>query len=326
MTSRTRRDSTKHRIGLSALLRIAATAALCSSSLATSFAHADTTDAPPTSGAQGADDPYNHHERAHTCRIEKNFECALTELRAAYALDPAPQILVNIGMVQCDLHQYPEALATYRRALEPGKEYLSADQKADVQNRIAELERPVDVSVSVNVPGAAISVDGAAKGSSPLLAPLPLPPGWHQLRVSRAGYQEQQRSVLVEPQGTVGPQQFVLISNHTSKVSWVTIGWVTAGGLAAGALVTGAFAYSASEKQKDKLGSYPGSHSDLENNSSKVKLWSDVTTALALTSVAAAGATFLVYTSSKSSSDAEPTKQAVAIGVGPGELRAKVTF
>src|SRR5690606_784648 len=117
----------------------------------------------------------------------KEYERARLAFVQAYALKPHPAILLNLG--QSELRSGHEADAATHFA-----QYLREHSDATEEQREAAregLERGKKavgvVTLTVDVSGAEITVDGEAVGRSPLDDPLYLSPGEHTLVVEKGG-------------------------------------------------------------------------------------------------------------------------------------------
>jgi tetratricopeptide (TPR) repeat protein len=73
-----------------------------------------------------------HIKAATQAHKQEKFDVALTELQAAYALDPQPDVLYAIGQVQVKLGNCPEAIMSYEQFLEttPAPEVADAANEA----------------------------------------------------------------------------------------------------------------------------------------------------------------------------------------------------
>jgi len=73
-----------------------------------------------------------HIKAATEAHKQEKFDVALTELQAAYALDPQPDMLYAIGQVQVKLGNCPEAIMSYEQFLEttPAPEVADAANEA----------------------------------------------------------------------------------------------------------------------------------------------------------------------------------------------------
>lgn len=73
-----------------------------------------------------------HIKAATAAHSKEQFDVALTELQAAYALDPQPDLLYAIGQVQVKLGNCPEAIMSYEQFIEskPAAEVADAANEA----------------------------------------------------------------------------------------------------------------------------------------------------------------------------------------------------
>ena len=73
-----------------------------------------------------------HIKAATDAHQQQKFDVALTELQAAYALDPQPDLLYAIGQVQVKLGNCPEAIMSYEQFIEskPAPEVADAANEA----------------------------------------------------------------------------------------------------------------------------------------------------------------------------------------------------
>jgi hypothetical protein len=111
---------------------------------------------------------------------------ALRLFQRAYEQDPQPGYLYDIG-VECEaLGRDGEALEAFEQFLtHPGTTPRSfvthaSDERRDLRKRVGEMD------VHGAPPGAQISVDDRARGTSP--GPIPLSPGPHRLVVEAQGF------------------------------------------------------------------------------------------------------------------------------------------
>ncbi|MCC6646378.1 MAG: PEGA domain-containing protein [Polyangiaceae bacterium] len=128
---------------------------------------------------------------------ERNLPAALAELERAHALSPNPVVLLNIGLVQASMGRAVQAVATLDRVLaEPGT--LSPARLEQARRTRDEHARRIgEITVTTQVTGATIELDGVAVGSSPLSAPLRVASGEHVVSVVATGYAPARRAVSV---------------------------------------------------------------------------------------------------------------------------------
>lgn len=108
------------------------------------------------------------------------WQTALDAFDESLAIRPTQVALLNLGRCLESLHRPREALAAYERFLRDFRADATAQRRAHAEERIRELRATMGtLSISVDVPGAALSVDGESVGVSPLAEPVMLPAGTH---------------------------------------------------------------------------------------------------------------------------------------------------
>jgi hypothetical protein len=156
-------------------------------------AHAQT-DPSPEAVAEARE----HFERGVELFNEGRNDAALAEFQRAYDLAPAPPVLYNIARVHEALGHAVEAADAYARYLEEGGDSLSRRRRHEAT---AALERQrariAFVTVTTNVEGATVSVDGIDVAETPLSEPIRLAAGEHTVGVRAAGYDSARRAVQV---------------------------------------------------------------------------------------------------------------------------------
>ncbi len=130
---------------------------------------------------------------------QHRYADALAHFDQAWSLRPHPSLQFNIGKCHELLGHTPEALRAYR-------EYLRLAPKANdreaVFTAISALERKLrdqglqQLDVTVDQPGATVTVDDADLGRAPVTVALPV--GVHRLRVVADGFEPYEKAVLLE--------------------------------------------------------------------------------------------------------------------------------
>jgi len=120
-----------------------------------------------------------------------------------------------------------------------GNVVLGGDRVERVNVVLERIDFTGVVSVTSNVPGSRVSLDGADRGVAP--QSLRAQQGAHLVRVRANGYVEQSRTVMIEPGGH-GEASFVLERSPDYKVAYASFG-VGLVGIAAGT-VTGVLAFT----------------------------------------------------------------------------------
>ncbi len=120
---------------------------------------------------------------------EGSLEAALAEFQKAHQLAPNYRLHYNVAQVQYELHNFVEALRSFWKYLAQGGSEIPADRRQQVEAEIRKLEKRVGyVTITTNVSGAQISVDGVPMGISPFTAPVLVNPGSRRVSANKAGY------------------------------------------------------------------------------------------------------------------------------------------
>jgi hypothetical protein len=124
--------------------------------------------------AQSNDEAVTRFERGVQLYEAQNFEGALLEFNAAYKLTGNYRLLYNIGICQQQTREYVAAADTYRKYLRDGGAEISAERKADVEDRLSKLALSVSrVRIVTDAPqGTIITVDDRPVGTIPLGEPV----------------------------------------------------------------------------------------------------------------------------------------------------------
>jgi tetratricopeptide (TPR) repeat protein len=115
-----------------------------------------------------------------------DFQGALAQFEAAYALVPSPRILYNFGVAYQGLARKADALEAFERFLAQAPDAPAGAQEKAAR-ACADLRPQVGVvTVDAEVAGAEILVDGKSRGVTPRERPIYLDPGPHHLAVQKA--------------------------------------------------------------------------------------------------------------------------------------------
>ena len=133
-----------------------------------------------------------------------SFGEAARAFRAAYAMDPKPLLLFNVGKCLQRQGMYPEAIDAYVEYLEARPQ---APNREEVERSIRDLEEEASQSmtklrIESEPPGAAVFLDRASEalGRTPVLRWFSH--GKHRFRVVKSGYQACEREIEL---GAGGP-------------------------------------------------------------------------------------------------------------------------
>jgi hypothetical protein len=264
---------------------------------------------------------------------EGSFDAALAEFRKAYQLVPTYRVLYNIAQVQFELHNYVEALKTFRQYLAEGGAEVPADRRGQVEGEIQKLERRVSLlEVVVDVDGADILVDDVPVGISPLRLPIMVNAGVRRITATRPGRVTTARSLTVAGGDRVrvelslpevvtarAPEQALAPVPATAPRAdrprtkmWVAMAVTAALGVGAGtmALVT----RQAKHDFDDQLRSFPTTKEAVDRARHHMVVDAAITDGLAGAALLAAG--FTVYFAVSHGSD-EPEARHAQIHVAP---------
>jgi PEGA domain len=171
-----------------------ALAAFCAAGLAPRAASAQSSDAAPeaqrTEAAERFDRGLRLFNRGDTAG-------ALAEFRRAYSLIPNVLVLYNIGLVYAQMGRPVEASDALEQVLgTPGT--LSPERLATARRTHDEqVAQTAEITVTANVDGATVEVDGVEAVKLPLARPLRVTSGNHVIGVIAAGFAPLRREVTI---------------------------------------------------------------------------------------------------------------------------------
>lgn len=182
------------------------------------------------------------YERGAQLYRSGQYEEAIAAFRKAYAAQPHPALLFNIGQAQEKLGELEPALESYRGYLQAAPE---AQDRGAVETAIASLEQRIAESkiqalrIRSQPERAQVNVDGAPRGETPL--ELRLPVGEHQVRLTLEGYESAERRVTLTRTSAVELDVTLLKKAPPAgpKRTWTWVALGTGAALAAGAATVG---------------------------------------------------------------------------------------
>jgi hypothetical protein len=126
------------------------------------------------------------------------FDTALLEFQEAYRLSKRPNALKNIAQCRRELGQFAEAYDAFAALLRDHGGELKEAEKAEVNAAISDLLLVTGlVDVTVSEPGATITVDGIAAGTSPLAGPIRVKAGAHHIVADKSGFEAASRDLTL---------------------------------------------------------------------------------------------------------------------------------
>jgi hypothetical protein len=215
-----------------------------------------------------------HFQRGTDFYREGNYDAALAEFFKAQQLAPNYRLLYNIGQAQAERHDYVAAVRALTDYLAQGGAEVPEDRRAQVQNELSSLKTKIsELTVTSNVVGAEVSIDGAPMGLLPLQTPLLVSAGSRRVTLAKRGYATVERTIIVS--GEDKPKIDILLQSTSSSAppkadvgpdssrresspnvgAWVSV--AAAGGFAAGATIFGLMARSKNSDLDAELDKYP---------------------------------------------------------------------
>lgn len=230
---------------------------------------------PAAAASSNVDAARTHFQRGTEFYREGNYDAALAEFAEAQRLAPNYRLLYNIGQVQAERHDYVAAVRTLMDYLAQGGADLQEERRSQVQTEIASLKTKIsELTVTSNVPGAEVSVDGVPMGLLPLSAPLLVSAGSRRITLTKRGYTTVERTITVtgEDKATIDVPLLAATVAAPTKVEprvapaplhessshvgvWVSV--IAAGGFAAGATTFGLMARSKNSQLDEQLDKQP---------------------------------------------------------------------
>lgn len=128
---------------------------------------------------------------------ERSFEAALAEFNRAYELAPNFRVLFNIGQVHVERGNFVAGIKAFRQYLNDGGTAIDSARVTEVQTEISRLEgRIANISVTSNVAGAELLVDGEPVGKLPQ-AHVPVNAGLRRISLRKDGYEADDVRVML---------------------------------------------------------------------------------------------------------------------------------
>jgi tetratricopeptide (TPR) repeat protein len=265
---------------------------------------------------------------------EGSFDAALAEFRKAYSLAPSYRVLYNIAQVQFELHDYVEALKTFRQYLQEGGADVAPDRRAQVEGEVQKLERRVSlVEIIVDVDGAELLLDDVPVGTSPPRVPIMVNAGNRRITATKPGRVTTARALTVAGgdrvtvelklpevavarpiEGLVPVAPLPQAERPRTKM-WVALAVTTALGIGAGT-----FALLTQQSKKDfesQLNTFPNSKENIDAARDKMARNAAITDGLAGATVLAGGLT-LYFAFSHPDDEPEPRRAQVRVLPTPG--------
>jgi hypothetical protein len=297
--------------------------------------------APPAPA--NVDEAKKHFARSKELYDDGDLAGALHELERSYQAVPNYKLLYNMGQTQLQMQNHAGALKSFRRFLSEGGTEVSDARRSEVLKEVDKLRtRVAELTVTVNLPGAEVSVDDVVIGTSPLTAPVLVNVGRRKVSASLADHFPVSKQLEVAGLDTVqvalelravavaAPVVTPVVAAPAAATEapfrlpvWVP--WAGTGALAAATTVTGILAYRASAQQTRLLGRYGVTTTELNAAVSTTHTRALVTDVLGGATIAAAVGS-LLYTVLRAPEAPAPTPAALQLSVGPSSIAVTGSF
>jgi hypothetical protein len=135
---------------------------------------------------------------------DEDFEGALVMFKASAELNPNYKVLYNIGLCYQALHQYVEAEKELKAYLFEGAGKISTKRIAEVNDILLELDTVIgEIQITSNMDGAKVFLDGEELGETPIIVPVRVDVGKHEIRVVKEGFLDFETTVSTPGKVTV---------------------------------------------------------------------------------------------------------------------------
>ncbi len=126
----------------------------------------------------------------------KDYEAARVAFAQAYALEPLPELLINLGHSELKTSRYVDGCRHIARALREAE--IGLGERRAAEHALENAEHFVArIKVNVNLDGADLVIDGQDIAASPMIYPWYLEPGEHRVRASKEGFQSDDQVVTI---------------------------------------------------------------------------------------------------------------------------------
>jgi len=277
----------------------------------------------------GVDQARTHFLRGAELYKEANYDGALAEFSRAYQLVPNYRVLYNIAQAQVERHDYVAARNAFQDYLRQGATDVPEDRREEVQREIANLSTRIsELTVTSNVTGGSVTVDGVTVGTLPLETPLLVSAGTRRVAVSKPGYATVERVISVtggdkpelalqlEPivsttQAPPTPVQAEQKRRGPGAGAWLSL--AATGAFAAGAVTFGLLTQDKDSDLDAQLARHPADRGRVSDTRSQLKLYAGLTDGFAAASAVSAVLAVYFFVSGSSSSEEAPRPKAARV-------------
>lgn len=271
-----------------------------------------------------------HFNRGVELYHEGNLDAALTELLRAHELAPNYRLLYNMAQVQSERHDYVRAIELLSSYLQQGGAEISVARRKEVEQEAARLRQRVAMLwVSADAEGASLWVNDERAATLPLQQPVLLNAGIARIRIEADGRKPYATELNVAGGDQPRLQVALEIARgpaaagaREAKINYTPV-WVSGiatATLGVGTIVFGVLTTRANSQLDEKLDTFPGNESAMDDARSKLSTLATVTDVFGIATLLAAGtgAYFLAFPFYEGDTEQTPAQPGADLRVSAG--------
>jgi hypothetical protein len=181
---------------------------------------ASTTPAAPPLASVLTGEAKAEYQSAVLVYADGDFKAALLKFQRAYDLSKEGRLLWNMAVCEKNLRHYSRALGLVERYQREARASMSEQDRREASDLVNAIGSFVgQVWVTVDLPGAAVTIDDEPVGTTPLTAPLQVDIGSRRLRVSKSGYLDYTEMLEVAGKAEVRATAKLEKETHEGRIS-----------------------------------------------------------------------------------------------------------
>jgi len=149
-----------------------------------------------------------------------DFASARVKFQAAYDATKDPRLLWNVAVCEKNLRHYAKVVELTKKYLETGGDLLTEADRTEAKELLNAIDSfTVELTLTVNEPGAEIWIDGERVGTSPLPGPITVDIGTREINVQKPGFTAFRGSVPVGGQKQASLNVKLAVDIHEGELS-----------------------------------------------------------------------------------------------------------
>jgi hypothetical protein len=267
---------------------------------------------PPPLASALTGEAKSEYQAAVLVYADGDFGAALLKFQRAYDLSKDGRLLWNMAVCEKNLRHYSRALRLVERYQQEARALMTEQDRREASDLVNAIGSFVgQIWVTVDLPGATVSIDDEPVGTVPLTAPVQVDIGPRKLRVSKPGYVDYSETLQVAGKADVRASIKLERETHEGRISVTTqpgagiyldgqvmgvgqwSGMVPSGGHTLRVQATGKRTYQSELVVRDKEAREVGVTLDPESSGPSTLTWVMLTGGAVLVVGAAVGSYFL---------------------------------